>query len=127
MKKGVVIGVIAIILIVLVAGYFIIKTPEIIKNDNNSLNPVSNSSGFLIMVLIRNFNFDPTSVNIFAGETITWENQDSAKHTIVFDSENISSPDLNSGERFSRLFNASGTYNYHCGLHTSMKGTVVVS
>ena len=78
-------------------------------------------------VLIKNFAFSPSEIVIKSGETITWKNLDSATHTIVSDSENeIISDELNKEEEFSHTFNQAGTYNYHCSLHTSMKGKIIV-
>jgi plastocyanin len=77
-------------------------------------------------VKIAGFAFDPSSVTVKTGATVTWTNQDSAKHTVVADDNSFTSGDLNQGDSFSFTFSQSGTFSYHCGVHTNMKGTIIV-
>jgi plastocyanin len=77
-------------------------------------------------VTIKDFAFDPTSVTIKAGESVTWTNQDSAGHTVAGDNNEFESGDLAKGASFRFTFDKAGTYTYHCGIHPTMKGTVVV-
>lgn len=77
-----------------------------------------------IAVGINNFKFDPASVTIKPGTKVIWKNVDSASHTVKLkDSE---SQELFKDDVFSMTFSKKGTYEYICGLHPSMKGTVVV-
>ena len=77
-------------------------------------------------VTIQNFAFAPASVTIKVGETVTWTNQDSPNHTVVADNGEFASGSLATGATFSFTFSKAGTYPYHCSIHPSMKGTVVV-
>jgi plastocyanin len=77
-------------------------------------------------VVMRSLAFDPGTVTITAGETVTWTNEDSTNHTVTADEGQFESGDLGSGETFSLTFNEAGSYAYHCSIHPSMKGTVVV-
>ncbi len=77
-------------------------------------------------VVMKDFAFDPASVTIKAGESVAWTNQDSATHTVVGDNGEFQSGDLANGADFAFTFDKAGTYTYHCGIHPSMKGTVVV-
>lgn len=78
-------------------------------------------------VEIKGFAFNPETVTIPKGATIIWTNSDSASHTIVSDDGNeISSNSFSKGETFAHTFNTPGTYNYHCGIHPSMKGKIIV-
>ncbi|MBI2499001.1 cupredoxin family copper-binding protein [Candidatus Woesearchaeota archaeon] len=76
-------------------------------------------------VVINGFSFNPNELSVKIGDTITWENQDSAVHTVVsnglFESEV-----LNKGEKFSFTFDKAGEYNYNCGIHPSMRGKIIV-
>ena len=76
------------------------------------------------LVNIKNSAFMPGTVTISKGGTVTWVNQDSAMHSVKFGSEE--SRPLAKGEKYSRTFNAPGTYEYTCGIHPSMKGKVIV-
>lgn len=80
-------------------------------------------------VMIKNFAFSPAVLNVKAGTTVTWTNDDGAPHTIVSDAgspASFSSPNLAHGATFSFTFAQAGSYPYHCSIHPSMKGTVVV-
>ncbi len=76
-------------------------------------------------VAIANNAFDPSSVTVAVGAIVSWTNNDSTDHTVTFDA----SPDCDrvlGGESIASTFNAAGSYAYHCRIHPSMKGTVVV-
>ncbi len=76
-------------------------------------------------VTIANFAFNPATLNIKAGDTVKWTNNDSVTHRIASDTFN--SQDLNNGDSFSYKFSQAGTYNYHCGIHPFMTGSIIVS
>jgi plastocyanin len=77
-------------------------------------------------VVMKNLAFDPATVTIRAGESVTWTNQDSMNHTVVADQGEFKSGELANGATFSFTFDKAGTYPYHCSIHPSMTGTVVV-
>jgi plastocyanin len=79
-----------------------------------------------VSITIANFAFSPETQTIAAGDSVTWSQQDSAPHTIVADDGSFSTQTLNTGDSFSFTFNTPGTYVYHCGIHPSMIGTIVV-
>jgi|SRR3989344_2228638 len=75
-------------------------------------------------VEIKDFAFNPATINIKAGTVVTWTNKDAAKHTVKLDE--IESPSLAKGQSWSYSFTTPGTYNYICGLHPSMQGKIIV-
>jgi beta-lactam-binding protein with PASTA domain len=77
-------------------------------------------------VTIINLAFDPASITVNAGDTVTWVNEDTTAHTIVADDGSFDSGSVAPGESFQFAFAAAGTVPYHCGIHPSMTGTVVV-
>ncbi len=77
-------------------------------------------------VVMKNFAFSPATITVNTGTTVTWTNDDGATHTVVSDSGAFASEPLGPGSSFRFTFNTAGTYTYHCSIHTSMKGTVVV-
>ena len=77
-------------------------------------------------VTIKDFAFDPASVTIKTGESVTWTNEDSTTHDVVADGGEFSSGNIDNGATFSFTFDKAGTYPYICGIHPSMTGTVVV-
>jgi plastocyanin len=65
---------------------------------------------------------------------VTWTNQDPTDHPIVNDAQGsfaqgaiFSSSSLPKGASYSFKFDSPGTYPYHCTVHPSMKGTVIVT
>jgi len=77
-------------------------------------------------VEIANFAFSPDSVEVAAGSTVTWTNNDSTAHTVTADDGSFDSGNLDSGATFSQKFDTPGTYTYHCAIHPNMTGTITV-
>lgn len=75
-------------------------------------------------VAIQNFAFSPGTVTIRKGGTVIWTNNDSTTHTVTF--ADGGSPNLNHGDIYTKTFNETGTFDYHCSIHMSMTGKVVV-
>jgi len=76
---------------------------------------------------IRDFEFSPATVVIDKGEDVKWTNVGFVIHTATSDTGVWDSGDMNHGEDFQFRFTATGTYDYHCGYHPSMTGTVRVT
>lgn len=74
--------------------------------------------------------FDPFSISVQPGTSVTWTNDDTVLHTVTGNEEH---PDgkfdrmINSGDKFSFTFDTPGTYEYGCIVHPWAKGVVVVS
>jgi plastocyanin len=78
--------------------------------------------------VIRTFRFRPGTVAVAAGTTVTWKNRDDIEHTVTSDTKGAFAGTLNgAGTTFAHRFATPGTYAYHCSIHTSMRGRVVVS
>jgi plastocyanin len=77
-------------------------------------------------VSLANFTFSPATLPIKAGTTVTWTNNDSTTHTVTSDNGVFDSGSLAPGATFIYTFNNTGTFAYHCAIHTSMKGTIIV-
>ena len=81
-------------------------------------------------VTIKSFAFSPQDITVKQGTTVTWTNLDGVAHTIVSDAgapEAISSDPISQGGSFSFTFTKPGTYPYHCSIHPSMTGSVMVT
>lgn len=80
-----------------------------------------------LTVAIKSFKFVPETITVNAGESVTWKNNDAGvPHSIVLDNGDYKSAAIFTGERETRRFPIAGTFPYHCGIHPSMRGTVVV-
>ncbi|HVN73239.1 MAG TPA: cupredoxin family copper-binding protein, partial [Methanoregula sp.] len=80
-------------------------------------------------VAIRGLEFNPGSVTVRTGATVTWTNFDDVPHTVTSLSpspEKFDSGSISKGQTFSRTFALAGTYPYTCTIHPFMKGTVIV-
>jgi plastocyanin len=77
-------------------------------------------------VKIDNFTFAPQRVNVKAGTTITWTNQDDIPHTVTSATKAFRSKALDTDDKFSFTFTTAGVYEYFCSLHPHMTGTIVV-
>jgi glucose/arabinose dehydrogenase len=79
-------------------------------------------------VEIKSFSFQPASITLPGGGTVTWINRDPVAHTVTADDGSFNSPRIaGNGGKFERTFSEPGTYKYHCTPHPSMKGEVVVT
>jgi plastocyanin len=68
-------------------------------------------------VIIKARAFDPSTISIKAGTTVTWTNEDSILHHVVHlpevtQAKLFDSGPLSRGESYSYTFTEKGTYNY---------------
>lgn len=68
--------------------------------------------------------FNPKTIDIAVGDTVTWTFKGAAAH-------NVTGPGFNSKTMkrgtFTNTFNSAGDYTYTCTIHQGMKGEVKVS
>jgi plastocyanin len=79
-----------------------------------------------ITVRIASFQFAPEKVTVAAGTTVTWTNFDKSPHQVSVKGKALRSGIILKGQSGSLTFNDPGTYEYMCGPHSSMKGTIEV-
>ena len=80
-----------------------------------------------VAVDIVNFSYNPNPVEIAAGDTVTWTNQDGVPHTATGqDRDVLQSGAIASGDSFSETFEEAGEFEYFCEFHPGMVGTIVV-
>jgi hypothetical protein len=77
-------------------------------------------------VRITGFEFNPTPVQVRPGATVSWVNEDPAKHTVSARTGAFTSKELARGESYTRKFTRIGRFLYLCALHPRMQGSVVV-
>ena len=77
-------------------------------------------------ISIVNFTFSPQTLTVSAGTTVTWTNNDSTTHRPISDTGVFDGGNLAPNATFSFTFNTAGTFPYHCSIHPSMTGTVIV-
>jgi plastocyanin len=75
--------------------------------------------------MVKSYRFDPKVIEIEAGDTVTWTNEDNFTHTVEVDGQ--ADQKVEQGESFSIAFDTPGTYHYFCTLHSKdMDGEVIV-
>jgi plastocyanin len=75
--------------------------------------------------MAKSYRFDPGTIEIKAGDTVTWTNNDNFTHTVKVDGQDDHK--VGRGESVSITFDKPGRYHYVCTLHSKdMDGTVIV-
>ncbi len=77
-------------------------------------------------VSMKGLAFNPSSLTIKKGASVTWTNDDTVTHTVTSDTGAFESGNLSPGATFTHQFNDTGTFPYHCSIHTFMKGALAV-
>lgn len=107
----------AILIVIGIGVYFVFFNPVYYKIPSGVPSDVS----------MKNFLFNPSTVTVKPGVKVTWINNDVVAHTVTSDMGGLlDSPALSPGQSFSFTFTDTGSVNYHCAIHPTMKGAVVV-
>ena len=79
-------------------------------------------------ISIGNFTFSPATLEVPAGTTLEWVNEDDVPHTVLGAERDspLRSAALDTEDRYSVVLSQPGTYRYFCSLHPHMTGTVIV-
>lgn len=96
-------------------------------NTGNTGGTVGTGGPGVNQVFIQGMAFDPSTITVTAGTTITWTNKDAIAHTVSSNSNAFESGTLKSGATFAFTFATAGTYSYHCAIHPSMVASVTVN
>jgi plastocyanin len=77
------------------------------------------------VAMAKSYRFDPKTIEVEAGATVTWTNEDNFTHTVQVDGQE--DHEVEPGGSVSITFDEPGTYHYVCRLHRSdMDGEVIV-
>ncbi len=76
----------------------------------------------------KSYRFDPPTLQVKVGDTVTWINEDNFTHNVHFLSgTDWKSPSLRPGSQTSFTFTQPGEYRYQCDFHAQMmKGAIIV-
>ena len=88
--------------------------------------PIVSESGTKAASIV-DFAFDPDSLPVATGTTVTWQNRGTAPHTVTAADGSFDSGMIAAGGTYARTFDAPGTFAFACSFHPDMTGTVVVS
>ncbi|HKA34876.1 MAG TPA: plastocyanin/azurin family copper-binding protein [Candidatus Binatia bacterium] len=80
---------------------------------------------------IQTFQFQPKQIEVQAGTTVTWVNQDDVRHTVTSGAPDNKDGRFDAtlsgkGAKFSFTFSQPGTYTFFCDRHQHMRGEITV-
>ena len=148
---------VAVILILTVGGGFIIfaqdSKREPIKETSSMSHDMSANSGegnqiepsdftgeSKVMIDIDDSGYEMPSIKIKQNTTVVWTNVDKTEHTIMSgrmddtqahsnssDAADLTSPVLKMNDSYSYIFKNDGIFSYHCSMHPSKTGEIIVT
>lgn len=119
-KTAWIIGVIVLIVAVFFGIKYFGMSPMSSKSTGNVTAPANG-------VIIQGNAFNPDSLTVKVGTSVTWTNNDSYDHTVTSDSGAFDSGHIAAGQSYSFTFSKVGTYTYHCSVHPFMTAKIVVT
>jgi plastocyanin len=102
------------------------------SSDNGNNNPMAPGPGgadvtLTILGMSGANSFSPNPDTVTAGQTVAWKNNDSITHTATADGAQFNTGNIGAGKTSSPVtMNTVGSFPYHCSIHPSMVGTLVV-
>jgi plastocyanin len=131
-KKNAVVIASAVIAGAIVATYVLSGNMNMgVEGSGNGQEPTTpipeNSTVVKIVANAGSNSFSPNPVEVKVGETVTWVNDDSGRHTVTSKDGVFESGMMGKGQSFSFTFDKAGEYPYFCEPHPNMVGTVVVT
>jgi plastocyanin len=106
--------------------------------SNNSTGPNYGNTGGpsgspgVNQVWMQNISYNPSSMTVTHGTTVTWTNKDGITHTVTSGTPGspdgaFNSGDIGPGGTFQHTFATAGTFHYYCMHHPSvMQATIIV-
>ncbi len=71
--------------------------------------------------------YQPSQLTVGIGQTVTWRNESvGQQHTVTSVDGRFDSGVMSAGGSFTMTFAQTGTFNYSCTIHPTMKGSVLV-
>src|SRR5215467_3322841 len=109
-----------------VVGLILLLSIAFVSCSKSSSNNNNNAPASPNTVTIADMAFSPAIITVAVGTTVTWKNNDNMTHTVTADDKSYDSGNIGSGGSFTKTFSLAGTYSYHCTIHPTMTGKVVV-
>lgn len=119
---------IIILAIVVLAILIFVYIKYINKGYSSNLSPSKNTVQSVgpNTVTIKNLSFNPASLEVSKGTTVTWVNDDATEHTVTSNDKVIDSQPIAPQSKFEFTFNEAGEFGYHCSIHPTMTGKIIV-
>jgi plastocyanin len=78
-------------------------------------------------VAIVDFRFEPPTLTVRRGTTVSWSNNDALEHSVFATDRSFVSGKLGRGDTYQFTFDSPGDVTYICGFHPEMSGTIHVT
>ncbi len=75
---------------------------------------------------MRAFQYQPASLTVQFGDTVTWINDDLVPHTATAGAKRFDSGSVDARGSWRYVAERKGTFSYECTFHPMMKGTLIV-
>ena len=110
-------------------GVMLIVAVSLLPACSDDSSGPSNCTPSATQICLTSSSFNPSTLTVGVGTTVTWRNGSGIAHTVTSDAGATESfdSDVSGSGTFTRPFNAAGSYPYHCELHSGMTGTLTVS
>jgi plastocyanin len=79
-----------------------------------------------VVIDVVNFAFEPPTLTVPVGTTVTWVNVSETIHNVVDTNERFASPVLDPGDSFEAQVTEPGVYVYVCTIHPNMEAELTV-
>lgn len=100
--------------------FFVIAVATFVACNNTQKNYTPQS----YVVEIKDMQFQPDTITVHKGDTVTWINKDIVAHNVTQKEAAWASPTLPSDATWQKVIEKSDSY--YCSIHINMKGEIVV-
>jgi plastocyanin len=111
------------VIVALFVGFAVAGPVIMVRDAMRPEQPVTTAPGSELVVVMADLQFQPATLQVPAGATVLWSNQDVAPHTVT--SATGDSGFIDPGAGFSVTVDQ--PFAYACTLHPSMTGVIEVS
>ena len=108
-------------------GTVVVREPALAGEPGDAAGSTTDAVAVVTDVSVVDVAFKPADIEVPAGSTVDWTNEDPFAHTVTARDGAFDSGNLDAGGTFSQTFPEPGTFEYFCAVHPSMTGTVTVT
>ncbi len=101
------------------------------NSDDNPTGPGGGGGGADRTITIVGMNgassYSPSPDTVNVGQTVAWHNADASTHTATANGGAFNTGNIGGGSTSAAItMNTAGSFPYHCSIHPTMTGTLVV-
>jgi plastocyanin len=116
--------------ILALAALLVFSTLSCGGDDDNPAGPGGGTNpDVTINILGQNGSnsYSPSPDTVTVGQTVAWNNSNGTLHTATANNSSFNTGNVSAGSRSGLItMNTPGTFSYHCTIHPTMTGTLVV-